>query len=157
MQACSLQLEVQDLVVDEGSGNQGGNINGRGFYSANPTGHFGHLIAKFFDVFPGFIHEPHFLKGLDKRANDRRVDLLLILDNGSKDLSPRVVVPKLFSMVSQSLGVMDASTDFTLQVIISQSKFQTGRQFSTSGPNPCSRKGLGPLRKFPFFGRNPVI
>ena len=53
--------------------------------------HFGHLVAKVFNVVPGIIRESYFLQGLDKRANHRRVDLLLLLDDGAKYLDPRGV------------------------------------------------------------------
>ena len=35
---------------------------------ANLMGHFGHFVAKFSNILSGFVREPHFLQGLEKRA-----------------------------------------------------------------------------------------
>ena len=37
-------------------------MNGSGSCSADPTIHFGHLVANVFDVLPGFFREPRFCK-----------------------------------------------------------------------------------------------
>ena len=89
-------MEVQDLALYEGSGDQGGQINSIGSYSADPTGHFGHLVAKVFNVFSGFFREPHFLQGLEKRVNSGRVDMFLLLDHGAEDLRTRGIIPEVF-------------------------------------------------------------
>ena len=81
MQACSLQMEGQDLTVYEGSGNKCGQVNRIGSSSADLTGKFGHLVTKFFNILSGFVRKPLFLKGLDKYVNGGGVDLLLLLDN----------------------------------------------------------------------------
>ena len=46
-------MEGQYLAVYEGSGNQGGNFNRSGSCSADPAGHFGHLVAIFLMSCPG--------------------------------------------------------------------------------------------------------
>ena len=60
-------MKIQDLSVDEGGGDQGVKVNRSGFYSADPTGHFGHIVAKVLNVLSRFVCEPHFLQGLYKR------------------------------------------------------------------------------------------
>ena len=52
-------------------------------FSADPTGHFSHLVARNFNIVSDFAREPHCLQGLDKHMNNKRVDLLMLLDNGS--------------------------------------------------------------------------
>ena len=42
----------------------------------------------------GFVLEPHFSKGLDKRTDGGIVDLLLLLNNGSEDLGTRGIIPE---------------------------------------------------------------
>ena len=59
-------------------------------------GHFVHLVDKVFDVFPRFVLESHFLQGLDKGANGRRFELLLLLEDGAKNLGPGGVIPEVF-------------------------------------------------------------
>ena len=60
------------------------------------TRHFIHLVTKGFNILSGFFHELHFFKGFDKRANNGRVDMLLILDNGAENLRNGGIIPEVF-------------------------------------------------------------
>ena len=150
-------MKFQDLSVDKGSGYQGGNINGSGSCSAYLMVHFDHPVAKVFDVFPGLVPETHFLQVLDKRADSGRIDLLLILYDDAKDLGPRGVVPKAFLNGSSDLErdgckhILSAPRDIVAVKVADREKM------SSSITEPCSCKGLGPLRNFPLLRHSPVI
>ena len=96
MYTCSIHMEYQYLTVYEVSGNQGRQVNRSRSYYSDSTGDFVHLVAEVFNVLSEFVREPHFLQGLEKCANGRRVDLLLIFYDGSEDLSTGGVIPKFF-------------------------------------------------------------
>ena len=69
-------------------------------------GHFVHLVAEVLNVLSRFVCEPHYLQGSDKRANGRRVDLLLILDNDVEELGGGGVLPEvvlIFFQISSAI------------------------------------------------------
>ena len=88
-------MEYQDIEVYKVSVNQGEQLNMSGSCSIDLRGHFGHLIAKDFNVLSGFICEPYFMQGLDEPADVRRVDQFLLLDNDTEDLRNRDTLPEV--------------------------------------------------------------
>ena len=112
-------MEGQDITVDEGSVNQGGNINRSGNCSADPTVRFVHLVAKVFNFLSGLLREPNFLQGLDKRANGRRIDMFLLLGDGAKYLGPRGVISEVifFSSLELDRDGLDHSVSVPREVV----------------------------------------
>ena len=118
---------------------------------------FTHLIAKGFNIFPGFVCEPHFLQGLYKRANDRWVDILLILDDYSKDLVPRGVVFEVFFNGFPEFESDGYKHSLSALNEIVPVKVVDKETMSSSVPNPRSCKGMDPLRNFTILCCYPVI
>ena len=92
-----------------------------------------------------------FLQVLDKRADSGRIDLLLILYDDAEDLGPVGVVPKAFLNGSPELerdGCEHIIYDLREVVAV---KVADREKMSSSITEPCSCKGLDPLRTPPPY------
>ena len=141
-------MYIKDLAVYEGIVNQSGYLNRSGSCSADLTGHFGHLVIKLFNVFSGFVREPHFLQGLDKRANSGIVDLLLLYYDGVEYLGSGGVIPKVFFSILPELECDGREHSLFSPSSIVAVKVAYKETISFSVPNPCSCKSLYPLGLF---------
>ena len=94
---------------------------------------------------------------MEKCANGRRVDLLLILDGGAEELGIGGVIPELFFKSLPKLKGDGSEHRFSasIKIVAVQAAYRETIYFSI--PNPRSCKGLYPLGEFPVFGCSPVI
>ena len=85
------------------------------------------------------------MQGLDKRANGGRVGQFLILDDGAKNIVPKVIVPEVFfnSFPDLEYDVREHSLYSPSEIVAVKVSYR--EKNSSSLPNPCSRKVLYPL------------
>ena len=144
-------MELQDLAVYERSGDKGGRVNRSRYCSADPTGHLFHLVSEVFNVLSRFVCKPHFLQGLDKRANGRTVNLLLILDESEEELRTRGVTPEVFFDIPPDLERNGREHSLSAPRNIVAVEVEDREKIYFTVPNPCSFKGLDPLGDFSYL------
>ena len=110
------------------------------------------LLPKFSTSFLGLVREPHFLQGLENRANVKIVDMLILLYNDTEDLRTGGVIKKVFydSLTYIKHDGRDHSLSAPSKIITVQVAYR--EKFYISIPNPRSCKSLNPFGDFPIFG-----
>ena len=149
MQACGLHLEDHNLAVDVVSEKLVINKNGIGSCSVDTMVRFIHIVAKIFDVLPGFVREPHFCRAYKSVQTAEELAYWYFFMMVQKTLVPESSCPRYFSMIYQRSIVMGVSTAILIQVILLQLKFQIERQFPVPPPVPLVVRVWTHIETFP--------
>ena len=115
------------------------------------------LLPKFSTSSAGSSVSLIFCKAWDKLTNDRRVELLIILDNGTEDLVTRGPVTEEILDIIPKIKYDGCKHRISAPSKIVAVKVAYRKKTFFSVPNPHSCKVLDPLGDLTIFGCSPFI